>query len=99
MLFFFLFCVEQVTIVGDGSSGGKVVTGDRLGEFDDLLKVGHDLDTKALRPIAESLDDVSQKVAQLQECVSHPLFSFFLAIIFLFIHIWKNNINNLIRGM
>ncbi|ELR11576.1 Ras subfamily protein [Acanthamoeba castellanii str. Neff] len=58
---------NEVTIVGDGSSGGKVVTGDRLGEFDDLLKVGHDLDTKALRPIAESLDDVSQKVAQLQE--------------------------------
>jgi hypothetical protein len=39
--------------------------------------VGLDLDTKALRPIAESLDDVSQKVAQLQECVSNPLFPTF----------------------
>jgi hypothetical protein len=60
----------QVTIVGDGSGVGKVVTGDRLSEFDELFKVGSEVDIHALRTIEESLADVSQKVAQLQEYVS-----------------------------
>jgi len=58
---------NEVNIVGDGASTGKVVAGDRLGDFEDLLQIGRDLEIDSLRSIEQSIDDVSKKVAELQE--------------------------------
>lgn len=66
--------MSQVTIVGDGSDTGTVITGDRLNEFDELLETGNTMNISSLRPIEESITDVSQKVAQLQEYVSSSRF-------------------------
>jgi len=40
-----------------------------LGDFEDLLQIGRDLEIDSLRSIEQSIDDVSKKVAELQECV------------------------------
>ena len=54
---------NEVTLVGDGSSHPVVITGDKLNDYEALMKIGSSTDLKAFKPIGESSDALSKKVS------------------------------------
>jgi len=58
---------NEVNYLGDGIGMPQVITGDKLNDYETLMKIGKELDVKNLKPIYQSMDALSKKVFALAE--------------------------------
>eukprot|EP01113_Clastostelium_recurvatum_P035404 TRINITY_DN4934_c0_g1_i4.p1 TRINITY_DN4934_c0_g1~~TRINITY_DN4934_c0_g1_i4.p1 ORF type:complete len:930 (-),score=159.59 TRINITY_DN4934_c0_g1_i4:32-2821(-) len=59
---------NEVTVYGDGSQSPQIIAGDKLNDYDNLVKLGQSgLQYNDLKPISGSLDAIKHRITTLQE--------------------------------
>ncbi len=65
---------NEVTVWGDGSSVCQTITGDKLSDYEELMNIGKQIEAKSFKPIQDSAQELSKRVAELQETGGNALF-------------------------